>query len=129
MKIPPDVLTFLLKGGHLNVEDRKKLGLWPTEALKFNDILEHLTTVLENVGWFPYVSQENNNNYPVREGIVIQHKAPDKYVCYAQRFSVYDINIIAEKTEVEFSTAKEAASYYLKWELNLPGKLDSWPVT
>jgi hypothetical protein len=129
MRMQPDVLTFLLKGGHLNVEERKKLGLWPTETLKYNDILEHLTSVLEKVDLFPDFSQENkNNNFNVREGIIIQRKSSDKFVCYSQRSSVSDSNIIAEKTETEFSTAKEAASFYLKWELHLPGRLDSWPV-
>lgn len=125
MKMQPDMLTYLLKGGHLNVEERKTLGLWPAEALKYNDILEHLTNVLEIVDCFPEISQENCK---VREGIYIHRKASGKFVCYSQRSSVYDSNVIAEKTETDFLTAKEAASFYLKWELHLPGRLDGWPV-
>ncbi len=46
MKRPPEVLTYLLKRGHLNVDEREKLGLWPTETLKFEDIAEHLARSL-----------------------------------------------------------------------------------
>jgi hypothetical protein len=30
--------------------------------------------------------------------------------------------------ETVFSTAKGAVRHYLRWDLNLPGKLDSWTV-
>jgi hypothetical protein len=128
MQMPPEILTHLLKGGHLSVEERKKLGLWPNETLRFDDIVGHLARILENEEWFPRKLLEHKVGDPVKEGIFIQRQAKNKFACYAQRSSIQDVNIVAERTETVFSSAKDAAAFYLKWELRLPGRLDSWPV-
>jgi len=36
--------------------------------------------------------------------------------------------VLAEQTEKVFSSSQDAARYYLKWDLNLPGDLDGWTV-
>ena len=64
----------------------------------------------------------------VYEGTVVQRISPSQFVCYSRRPSVYDLRAVAEESHTEFSSAREAADFYLKWELNLPGRLDSWPV-
>lgn len=37
MKMPPEILTMLLRSGHLNVEERKAKGLWPNEKLQLTE--------------------------------------------------------------------------------------------
>jgi hypothetical protein len=45
--MPPEILTFLLRGGHLNVEERKVKGLWPNERLRYSEVLDHLARIIE----------------------------------------------------------------------------------
>lgn len=57
MKMPPEILTFLLRGGHLDVEERKAKGLWPNERLRYSEVLDHLAAVIEHEEWFPRMMQ------------------------------------------------------------------------
>ena len=43
----PDILTRLLRGEHLNMEQRAELGIWPHPPLGYADELGHLAGVLE----------------------------------------------------------------------------------
>src|SRR5438046_2642860 len=128
MKLPPDILTFLLRGGHLNVEERKAKGLWPNERLRYSEVLDHLASILEREEWFPRVMPEHKAGDLVYEGTVVQRLSPSRFVCHSRRPSVYDLRTVAEESCKEFRRAREAAEFYLKWELNLPGRLDSWIV-
>jgi hypothetical protein len=128
MKMPPDVLTFLLRGGHLNVEERKKQGLWPNEKLRFSEVLDHLANVIQNEDWFPRNLPDHKPGDLVYEGTVIQRVSPSRFICHSRRPSVYDLRAIAEDSRKEFRNARDAAEFYLKWEFNLPGRLDSWIV-
>ena len=129
MEMPPDILTMLLRGGHLNVEERKAKGLWPNEKLRYSEVLDHLEAIIRKEEWFPREMPNHKDGDLVYEGTVIQRVSPTKYVCHSRRPSVYDLTSVAEHTQKEFCEAKDAAEFYLKWELNLPGTLDSWPVT
>ena len=126
--MPPDILTFLLRGGHLNVDERKAKGLWPNERLSYSEVVEHLSSLLEQEIWFPRIMPEHKPGEMVYEGTVIQRVSPSLFVCQSRRPSVYNLRTIAEESRTEFHSAKDAAEFYLKWELNLPGRLDSWIV-
>jgi hypothetical protein len=128
MKVPPRILTRLLAGGHLNVEERKALGLWPPETLRYSEVVEHLATVLESQQWFPQPPDASEGRSAIREGIYVHREAPNRFVCIAQRTRADNLSTLAEKTETVFRSSRAAAEYYLKWELNLPGRLDGWPV-
>ena len=128
MKMPPEILTLLLRGGHLNVEERKTKGLWPHETLYYLEVLNYLATIIQQVEWFPRQMPEHKPGGLVYEGTVIQRISPTRFVCHSRRPSVYDLLTIAEDSQKEFTRAQDAAEFYLKWELNLPGTLDSWPV-
>ena len=119
MKMPPEILTLLLRGGHLNVEERKAKGLWPNETLRYSEVLSHLTAIIQ---------QEDRPGDLVYEGTVIQRVSPTRFTCRSRRPSVCDLRTIAEESSKDFRNANDAAAFYLKWELNLPGRLDSWPV-
>ena len=126
--MPPNTLTSLLKGEHLNIEERKAIGLWPSETLRYSEVVEHLTKVLESQDWFPQPPDPSRSGASVREGIYVRREGPERFVCIAQRSRADDPTALAEKIEKIFKSPRLAAEYYLKWELNLPGRLDGWPV-
>lgn len=128
MNMPPDILTFLLRGGHLNVEERKAKGLWPNESLRYSDVLDHLAGLIQTEEWFPRIMPEHKPGDLVYEGTVVHRVSPSRFVCHSRRPSVYDLRAVAEEAQKEFSTAREASEFYLKWELSLSGRLDSWLV-
>jgi hypothetical protein len=128
MNMPPEILTRLLAGEHFNVEERKALGLWPSETLRYSEVVEHLAKVLESKDWFPQSPDAPDKGSAVREGVYVHQQAPGHFVCIAQRTQADDPTTLAEKTETVFRLPRAAAEYYLKWELNLPGRLDGWPV-
>lgn len=115
MKMSPDVLTRLLRGEHFNVEQRSSLELLPPEILGYTEIRDHLSKLLVAQEWFP--------RKPVpSEAIYIHRRGPEEYVCVVWPGQG------GKSTERSFSTSDDAADFYLKWELHLPGILDSWPV-
>ena len=127
MKMQPEILTRLLRGEHLNVDERKALGLWPCETLRYDEVAQHLAGVLESQEWFPQPPPAPRPGVPIREGIYIRRQG-NRFVCLAQRSRADAPTILAEKAETEFRSARAAADYYLKWELNLPGRLDGSAV-
>ncbi len=128
MKMPPDILTFLLRGGHLSVEERKEKGLWPNERLRYSEVLDHLSALIEREEWFPRILPDHKPGELVYEGTVIQRVSSSRFICHSRRPSVYDLHVMAEDSKKEFGLAREAAEFFLKWELHLPGRLDSWIV-
>jgi hypothetical protein len=128
MKMPPEVLTFILRGGHLNVEERKAKGLWPNESLLYSEVLNHLVGVIQHEEWFPREMSDHKTGDLVYEGTVIQKISSSRFICHSRRPSVYDLRAVAADVQKEFHNPKDAAEFYLKWELQLPGRLDSWVV-
>jgi hypothetical protein len=128
MKMPPDILTFLLRCGHLNVEERKAKGFWTNESLRYSDVLDHLAGLIQTEEWFPRMMPEHQQGNLVYVRTVVQRISPSQFVCRSRRPSVFDLRAVAEESHKEFRSAREAAEFYLKWELNLPGRLDSWSV-
>ncbi|MGD1087075.1 MAG: hypothetical protein ABSA47_20250, partial [Verrucomicrobiota bacterium] len=99
MKMPPEILTRLLKGEHLDVEQRKALGLWPCETLKYDEVAEHLSLLLESDEWFPQPPPTPNPGMAIREGIYIRHDGRNHFSSVAQRSCADAPAVLAEKTE------------------------------
>src|SRR5262249_8184106 len=78
--------------------------------------------------WFPREWKPAELGESVCEGGVIERQSSSRYVYRAQRHHPTRPDILAEQTETVFSSAEDAARHYLKWDLNLPGKLDGWVV-
>jgi hypothetical protein len=119
-------LTFLLRQGHLDMKTRVARGIWPHPPLKFDDVLQHLISVLEKETWFPKMPA--NENDAIDEGSVIERQSSEKFIYHRQRHQAHDPHILAEEIHKEFKSAEEVAKYYLKWDLHLPGDLDGWKV-
>ena len=123
-----DSLVFLLRGGHLSVEERLARGIWPHPPLEMSALVETIAEVLEKEEWFPRRWEPAAPGKPVREGGTIQRIGPRRFIYRAQRHHPLNTTVLANSSETVFPTAREAVRHYLRWDLNLPGKLDSWKV-
>jgi hypothetical protein len=130
MKLPPDILTELLKGRHFYPDEQDKLRLDTTEVLKFSEILAHLTSILEENQWFPGKFRQHRKGEPVNEGFYVRRASAKEYVVYGQRHSPFNPTVLAGKVKKKFGSAEAAARFWLKAEINLPdrGELDLWKV-
>ena len=127
-KMDDETLTTLLRGGHINMTDRVARGLWPHAPLRFSEILSHLTKLLSQDRWFPHEWMPHREGERVHEGGVVEHQGLGRYVYRAVCAHPVQTNVVAESTERVFSSAEDAARYFLKWDLHLPGDLDGWKV-
>ena len=123
-----ETLTFLLRGGRLNMPERIERSLWPHPPLKYSDVVRHLAQILKSEKWFPREWKPAVPGEPVWEGGVVERKARWLYIYRTQRHHPIDPYTFVEKSTTFFITPKAAANYYLKWDLNLPGNLDGWQV-
>ena len=114
-------LTLLLRGGHLNMEERRSRGIWPHPPLLYSDVLQHLVGIIEREEWFPCDLSEG------REGVVIQNTG-EKYICHLLCYSAFGPPTVSHKGQKVFATADKAADFYLRNDLRLPGDMDSWQV-
>ena len=123
-----ETLTFLLRQGHLNMQERVERGLWPHPPLKFDDVLHHLVNVLETEQWFPRVWEPAVPGKSVYEGGIIERQSSFRYIYYYQRHHPIIPSLLSEQSKQEFLSAEAVARHYLRWDLHLPGDLDSWKV-
>lgn len=121
-------LDYLLRGGHYNMPDRIARGIWPHAPLKMGDLVAHIVASLDREPWFPRAWVPRANGEIIDDVMVIEKQTANRFVVRSRRASVYDLRQIGEQSEKTFGNGKEAARHYLKWELNLPGDLDSWKV-
>ncbi len=117
--MPPEVLTFLLRCGHLNVEERKAKGLWPDERLRYSEVLDHLAAVIEHDEWFPRMMQPDD---AFSDRITVQRVGSNHFVCHGSKL----LRDFGEQPIYECRSARTAAAFYLKYELGIPdATLDS----
>jgi hypothetical protein len=123
-----ETLTFLLRGGHISLDERIERGLWPHPPLKFKDLVAHLAGVIAKERWFPREWTPHRAGEPVHEGGVIERVSSLRFVYRCRRHHPLNPLVLAEETESVFFRAKAVAAHYLKWDLGLPGDLDGWTV-
>ena len=79
----------------------------------------------------PFVSFEQQaraSGEAVYEGVLVERQRHGRYVCHCERANPLVRSQVAERTEMAFSSAEDAARFYLRWGLHLPGDLDGWKV-
>ena len=123
MQLPSSVIYRLLLGEHIYPQEREKLGINQTTKIKFNDLVSFLANEIKNTNRFPPVTQKESLS-PVYEGKVITKITGNKFICFSKRTYADNPDIIAENAETIFNNAEEAAKFFLKWDLCLPGRLD-----
>jgi hypothetical protein len=122
------MLEELLRGKHISMEDRLLRKAWPHPALRLSECVRCITDVLKRERWFPCEWRPTVDGEVVREGGVIERAAPGRYVYRSQRHHPIEPMVLADSTEQVFWSGARAARYYLRWDLNLPGKLDGYDV-
>jgi hypothetical protein len=152
VSLPPDILTALLRGEHMDAERREALGLRTDETLRYADVVAHLAGVVSRSEWFPRPWEEHVAGQFVDENIVVQNlRAGDRdggngggrreggtgrrrwpgsprFICHARRHAPTDPTALVEETHRPFWRARSAARFYLRFQLGLPGDLDGWKV-
>jgi hypothetical protein len=126
--MPSQILTALLRGEHLNMEERADLGLLPHEVLDYGEVVGHLAAVISVCDWFPREFRPHVEGETVDERIVIERRGRHHFVCHAQRGWAIRPTVLAEEAHRRFLSARRAAKYFLTWEHHLPGDLDGWKV-
>lgn len=123
-----EILTILLRGGHINMPERIARGAWPHPPLTLAEVLSHLTKLIQQCKWFPREYEPHHKGQPVHEGGTIERQESDRYVYRAARAHPIQPYELAQSTERIFLRADDAARHYLRWDLNLSCDLDGWKV-
>jgi len=123
--ITRDVILKLLSGEHLYPDERRRLGISKDTVLYYEELIETMADELRVTGCFP--SGVEKVTLETREGIYII-KTERGYECRVKRYSPSNSSVVVEGKEITFAEPKDAARFYLKWELNLPGRLDGIEV-
>jgi len=124
----PEVIIHLLKGGHIKIQEREEMGIWPHPPLLFRDLVNELVKYLETNKWFPHEWVERKNGELIDDVEVIEKIDDRKFIYRSRVANPRDITIIATKTEETFTSATAVAEHYLRNALQLPGRLDKWKV-
>jgi hypothetical protein len=122
-----ETLTEILSGRHLNLEERAERGVWPHASLQYDDVLSHLTKVITERQWFPRSLPTTERPPWVADFVIIERRKADEFLVHFQSAGP-SAQTVAEQGIHRFSRPEEAAAFYLKWALNLPGDLDGWTV-
>lgn len=104
------------------------MGIWPHPPLILSDLARELTNYLKENKWFPDKWIERSNGELIDNAVAIEKVSDNEFVYRSRERNPRDITLIASRTEKRFSSAQEAADYYLRTALNLPGRLDKWKV-
>jgi hypothetical protein len=118
----------LLQGEHINMPERIECRAWAHPPFSRSEVLAHLTRLLHRDRRFPRDWQRHREGEPVQEGGTVERQGPDREVYRAVRSHPNQPRVLAESTERVFSSAEDAARYYLKWDRHLPGDPDGWKV-
>lgn len=122
-------LILLLRGGHLDMSERLARGIWPHPPLQFDEVVRILTEYLTAHGSFPDSELGSSKDHPVHEGGEIRRSSSGQYIYKSRASNPINPREVAQVVEVVFANAEDAARYFLKWDLHLPGDLDGWRVT
>lgn len=121
-------LTRLVQGEHLSMDERIKLGLWPHPPIPIDVVIRVAVKALMETGYFPRRPVQTPVNAAIPEQGTIERVGPDHFIYKSQRSFPTKPNAVADSIERSFDNADDAARFYLKWDLHLPGDLDGWKV-
>lgn len=123
-----EVIIYLLKGGHIHIQEREEMGIWPHPPLLLRALIDELVKYLESNTWFPQEWVERNNGEIIDDVEVIEKITDSKFIYRSRAANPRDITVIARKTEEVFNSPAKVAEHYLRNALHLPGRLDKWRV-
>jgi hypothetical protein len=123
MRLPSSMICRLLAGEHLFPQEREQFGITSTTQICLDDLERFLANEINHANRFPPETKQDSLS-PLYEGIKVTKVSEDKFVCTTRRALANNPSEIAEQAETVFNNAKDAAKFFLKWELYLPGRLD-----
>jgi hypothetical protein len=123
-----ETIIYLLKGGHLSMQERQEMRIWPHPPLLLGDLVDELIEYFETHRWFPHEWVERKDGETIDDVTVIEKTNDRKFVYRSRSADPHDMTKIAAKTEKIFDFATEVSYYYLRTALHLPGRLDKWLV-
>ena len=112
-------LLTLVEKSHIPYFEREKYGFSSPDVVPISRLVDLIVGELLANGRFP----RNEENYGSVEGMWIVKDSKGFAVC-ASRSSAGLPNVVVEKSETHFSSPKDAARYFLKWNCQLPGTFD-----
>jgi hypothetical protein len=127
VSVTEEMLTAVLSGTHFSMDERIRRDAWPHPPLLLGDLIAHLARVVESRTWFPRPWSPAEPGSAVSDVTVIERRGPADFVVHFQRSGPSGVTV-AEQGQQAFEKAEQAAAFYLKWELHLPGDLDGWKV-
>ncbi len=123
-----EILLFLLKGGHINMEKRIESNIWPHPPLQLTDLINVLADYLRSNGIFPHEWIERKDGELIDDASVIERINEHVFVFRSRRAHPTNLHKLASNTEKVFNSEESVAEYYLRTTLHLPGDLDGWKV-
>ena len=116
-------LLILLAGGHIDVPTRESLCINRDTVLKLHDLVKLVVGEVKANGKFPL---EYDANIP-QDGMCVVRRGW-RYGCISQRTRADNPTVVAEQCEKSYFLCSSAVKDYLRWNLNLPGRLDGIKV-
>lgn len=123
-----ETIIFLLKGGHLNMDERVAKNIWPHPPLKLNDLINEVIRYLKTEKFFPHPWVQRKDGEFIDDVCVIEKINPFIFIFRSRAASPSDLTRITAQGKKVFFSARSVVKYYLRWALNLPGDLDGWKV-
>ncbi len=106
-----DSLRYLLAGGHYDMEQRRRRGIWPHPHLQLDDCVRCLVGVFERERWFPFEPKARSQDDAVYEGVLVERQEHGRHVCHFQRAHPLAPSQIAEQGHQCFDNAEDAARF------------------
>ena len=123
MQLPSSIIYRLLLGEHIFPQEREQLGITPATKISFEYLVQFLANEIVNTDRFPPKTKVESLS-PTYEGIIVTRASKNKFICTVKRAFADNHAVIAEQSETIFRNAKDAATFFLNWDLCLPGWLD-----
>jgi hypothetical protein len=132
MAMTEDVAVEIMAGRHFSMPERVSLGLWPHPPIKYEWLVSALASGLSRTRFFPDEPGASRAGMAVRETFTVENVG-NGFVGRASGASPLNPRVIERTIESRFPSAREAAKWYLQWQLGiapdrLPARLDGWVV-
>jgi hypothetical protein len=126
--INQEILLFLLKGGHIDMQVRIEKGIWPHPSLKLKECIIAIVNALNQDKCFPYPWINRKDGEFIDDVGALEKIDETKFIYRYREASPSNLREISVNKERVFITAQAAAEYYVRNILRLPGDLDGWKV-
>ena len=122
-------LSFLLRGGHFNMEDRTELGIWPHDPIAVTECVSVIREHLDLMGFYPAPYEPPVPGEFAGDVCALEKVSRFRYIFHSHNAAPLNPYELRGQTSKRFWSASRAIRRYLKWQLCLPGDLDGWKIS